>query len=148
MKFLIPRPLSICGLQLSPVHQDMAPIHCSPYPFIRKSIWSDVKYLVAGALFGVPSDILIQPHFHSQGAMPFCSGWDVLGVCQFVDQGRCKNCVDGLIELTFKGSMKFSKKYFNPPKSLSLCIGLLRNFFKIFQPHINFIAPKNQLVCP
>ena len=47
--------------------------------------------------------------------------------------------------------MEFSnKKYFHTPKSLSPCIGLLRNFRKI-SPHVNPIAPlspENQLVCP
>ena len=31
----------------APVHLDLAPFHCSSYPFIRKSIWPDLKHLVA-----------------------------------------------------------------------------------------------------
>ena len=46
-----------------------------------------MRYGVAsGALFGVPS--LIQPHFHSQGIMPFCSGRGVLEAYQSVDQSK------------------------------------------------------------
>ena len=37
---------------------------------------------LATAHFGVPFDILIWPHFHSQATVPF-----VLGVCQSVDDG-------------------------------------------------------------
>ena len=40
--------------------------------------------VATGALLGVPSEILIQPHFHSQGIMPFCSGRFVLVACQTV----------------------------------------------------------------
>ena len=36
--------------------------------------------------------------------------------------------------------MKFSKKYFRPPKLLSLCIGLLKNFRKNIPAHKNSIA--------
>ena len=42
-----PQPLKYLWAPVSPVHQDMAPLHCSPYPLIRKSIWSDLKHLVA-----------------------------------------------------------------------------------------------------
>ena len=55
----------------------------------------------------------------------------MLGVCQSVDQRWCKNCVDSGIQLTFKGGGRgheIFEKYLNPQKSLSLCIGLLRNF--------------------
>ena len=39
--------------------------------------------VATGALFGVPSDVLIWPHFHSQAThCAFCSGGGVLGVCQ------------------------------------------------------------------
>ena len=40
--------------------------------------------VATGALFGVPSDILIWPHFHSQAAVPFV----MAGVCQSVDNGE------------------------------------------------------------
>ena len=40
--------------------------------------------VATGALFGVPSDILIWPHFHSQAAVPFV----LAGVCQSVDDGE------------------------------------------------------------
>ena len=46
--------------------------------------------VATGALFGVPSDILIWPHFHSQTTVPFV----LVGVCQSVDDAA---------ETTFKG---------------------------------------------
>ena len=37
--------------------------------------------VATSTLFGVPSDILIWPHFHSQATVPFV----LVGVCQSVD---------------------------------------------------------------
>ena len=55
-------------------------------------------------LFGVPADILIWPHFHSETIVPFVlAGVCLLGERQSVDQRRCKNCVDRGIQLTFGG---------------------------------------------
>ena len=95
--------------------------------------------VATGALFGMPSDILIKPHFHSQGTVSFV----LAGVCESLDQQWCKNCIDKGIQLTFKGErgMKVFKKYFNPPKSLSLWIGLLRNFWKNIPAPYKFHSP-------
>ena len=43
--------------------------------------------IATGALFGVPSDILIWPHFHSQATVPFV----LAGVCWGVSVGRLRN---------------------------------------------------------
>ena len=46
LKYLWAPALTASALTAS-AHQDIAPFHCSPYPFIRKSIWSDLKHLIA-----------------------------------------------------------------------------------------------------
>ena len=50
-------------------------------------------------LFGVPSDILIWPHFHSQATVPFV----LAGVCWTCVNLLISDGVDRGIQLTFKG---------------------------------------------
>ena len=56
------------------------------------------------------------------------------------------------IQLTFKegGRYEIFEKYFRPPKSLSLCISLLRNFGKNIPAPYKFHSPpsKNKQLCP
>ena len=72
-----------------------------------------------GTLFGVPSDILIWPHFHSQAAVPFVLAGVCWGCVNLLTTVR--NCVDRGIQLTFKerGGYEIFEKYLNRPKSLS-----------------------------
>ena len=74
--------MSICLICLEILQ---AVISKSEFPLISNSwLWinSGVRQrsghgVATGALFGVPSDILIWPHFHSQAAVPFV----LAGVC-------------------------------------------------------------------
>ena len=77
------------------------------YPLgLRLSINSGVRQwrghgVATGALFGVSSDILIWPHFHSQATMPFVLAGVCCGCVNLLT--TCRNCVYRGIQLTFKG---------------------------------------------
>ena len=55
--------------------------------------------VATGALFGVPSDIFIWPHFHSQATVAFV----LAGVCCGCVNLMISDRVDRGIQLTFKG---------------------------------------------
>ena len=97
----------------------------------RLWINSGVRDGVAMAFtFGVPSDILIWLHFHSQATVPFVLAgvymcWRCVNL--FISDGAKTALIGGPSWPSGGGVWNFR---LNPPKSLFLCIGLLRNFWK------------------
>ena len=110
----------------------------------RLWINSGVRDGVAMAFnFGVPSDILIWLHFHSQATVPFV----LAGVCWrcvnlFISDGAKLLWQGGPVDLQGGGVWNFR---LNPPKSLSLCIGLLRNFWKYIPAPYKFHSPPKKI---